>query len=196
MKYILGLTGQTGSGKSSVRKIAEQHGFFVIDCDEVAHRVTEGEPAKTELVRAFSDKILNGDGTLSRKKLAAAAFESRQSTELLNKTVLPIIADEIKGIINNTKSDYILLDAPTLYESGIDEICSATAAVLAEEGIRRNRIIKRDNLSEQAAMLRLSAAKGDDFYKQRANRIFYNNGDFDRFLTEFSVFLKDISGGN
>ncbi len=191
MKYILGLTGQTGSGKSSLRSVAEAEGYFVIDCDKVAHSViATNTEAKAALVRAFSNEILNSDGEIDRKKLAAAAFKSKDNTELLNKTVLPFIVKEIEKKIETAPSEYILLDAPTLYESGADKICHSTVAVLADEKIRRARIIKRDRLTPEAAELRLSAAKSDEYYKEKADKIIYNNGEIDKFTNEFRDMLR------
>ncbi len=192
MKYILGLTGQTGSGKSTLHSVAEKKGFYVIDCDKVAHCVTEqNEVAKDALCAAFSSDILTG-GKIDRKKLARAAFKSKENTELLNKTVLPFIAAEIKKKIEKSESEYILLDAPTLYESGADKMCSSVIALLADEKIRKLRIIERDNLSEEAALLRLKAAKSDEYYIQKADKIIYNNGSIEEYSKQFSEILDKI----
>ncbi|MBQ6816191.1 MAG: dephospho-CoA kinase [Clostridia bacterium] len=195
MKTIIGLTGQTGAGKSSTKNIAENLGFFVIDCDIVAKNVTnQNDAAKEALVNAFSEKILN-NGKIDRRLLAAAAFKNKQSTLLLNKTLLPFIVTEIKDIIKGSSSSLILLDAPTLFESGINNICQKTIAVLANTKIRKERIILRDNLTDEAADLRLNAGKDDDFYKQNADYVIYNNNTQVEFLGEFENILKQILGG-
>lgn len=192
MKYILGLTGQTGAGKSTLHSLAEEKGFYVIDCDKVAHSVLDqNEQLKAALVKAFGDIL--SDNKIDRKKLAAKAFSSKENTELLNKTELPFIIDKINCIIENEKSEYIMLDAPTLYESGADSICNFVVALLASEEIRKKRIIERDNLSEEAAELRLSAAKTDDFYIERADKIIYNNGSIEEYLGEFRNILNSIT---
>lgn len=191
MKYILGLTGQTGAGKSTLHSAAEEKGFYVIDCDKVAHTVLDqNEQLKEALLKAFGDILT--DGKIDRKKLAAKAFASKENTELLNKTELPFIISEINHIIENTQSEYIMLDAPTLYESGANSICNFVVALLANEDIRKKRIIERDNLSEEAAELRLSAAKTDDFYIERADKIIYNNGSIEEYLGEFKNILNSI----
>lgn len=192
MKYILGLTGQTGAGKSTLHSVAEEKGFYVIDCDKVAHSVLDqNEQLKSALVKAFGDIL--SDNKIDRKKLAARAFSSKENTELLNKTELPFIINKINCIIENAKSEYIMLDAPTLYESGADSICNFVVALLASEEIRKKRIIERDNLSEEAAELRLSAAKTDDFYIERADKIIYNNGSIEEYLGEFRNILNSIT---
>lgn len=192
MKFILGLTGQTGSGKSTLHSVACEKGFYVIDCDKVAHCVlAENEQLKMALHKAFGD-ILTGD-KIDRKKLAAKAFSSKENTELLNKITLPFITDEINGIIEKEKNEYIMLDAPTLYESGADSICDFVVALLANEEIRKKRIIERDNISVEAAELRLSAAKNDDFYIEKANRVIYNNGSIEEYQQSFKKILEEIT---
>ena len=99
MKFILGLTGQTGSGKTTLHSIAEDFGFFVIDCDKVAHKVlSENEQLKKKLCSVFSSDILL-NGVISRPKLAKAAFKNEESTKALNETVLPFVKAEINDII-------------------------------------------------------------------------------------------------
>ena len=194
MNIVIGLTGPTGSGKSSVSRIAEDFGLQVIDCDKTAREATEkGTAGLKALVLAFGEEILLPDGNLNRKALAAAAFKDKQSTELLNKTILPYIAELLKEQARNRDT---LLDAPTLFESGINEICHKTVAVLADREIRLKRIILRDNLTLKEAETRINAGKDEDFYREHADYILYNNGDENAFLKRFSDILKEITGGN
>ena len=195
MKYILGLTGQTGSGKTTLHSLAKEYGFYVIDCDKVAHKVlAENEQLKDKLCSVFSNDILQ-EGSISRPKLAKEAFKNEENTNALNKAVLPFVKAEIKEITDSVRNEYILLDAPTLYESGVDKECSFVVALLADEQERKKRIIKRDNLTEEAAMLRLSAAKNDDFYINRADKVIYNNGDLQEYKAEFERLIKGITEG-
>ena len=194
MKFVLGLTGQTGAGKSSLKSIAEKLGYFVIDCDIVAHAELEKDEAKAALVSAFSADILNADGTLSRSALAARAFESEEKTELLNSTVLPFIVKEINAIIEKTGADKILLDAPTLYESGADSMCDFVIAVTADSLLRKKRIIERDKLTDAQAQSRINAGKSVEFYKERANVVIKNNGNLEEFQNEFEYIINNIRG--
>ncbi len=195
MKYILGLTGQTGAGKSTLHSVALQYGLYVIDCDKVAHKVlSENKALQEKLCQVFSSDILE-NGNISRPNLAKAAFKDKESTNKLNETVLPFIKEEIKGIAEKIENEYILLDAPTLYESGVDKECSFVVALLADEKKRKERIIARDNLSEEAAELRLSAAKSDEFYINRADCVIYNNSNEKEYKAEFAKVLKNITEG-
>ena len=113
MSIVIGLTGPTGSGKSSTSGIAENFGFQVIDCDKTARKATQkGTKGLKALVSVFGKEILLPDGSLNLKALAAKAFKDKQSTDLLNKTVLPYIADIV---IKQAEGRDTLLDAPTLF---------------------------------------------------------------------------------
>ncbi len=194
MSIVIGLTGPTGSGKSSASRLAEDFGLQVIDCDKTAREATQkGTKGLKALVSVFGEEILLPDGSLNRKALAAKAFKDKQSTDLLNRTILPYIADLV---IKQAVGRDTLLDAPTLFESGINKICNKTFAVLADRDIRLKRIIARDNLTLKEAETRINAGKDEEFYRERADYVLYNNGDENAFLKRFSDILKEITGGN
>lgn len=190
MSIIIGLTGPTGSGKSSVSKTAEALGFKVIDCDIIARKATEkGAEGLKALTAVFGKDILFEDGSLNRRLLASKAFSSKEKTQLLNDTIFPFIVNLIKNEIR--EGDYIL-DAPTLFESGIDSICQKTIAVLSEPDIRLKRIIERDKLTINDAEVRMSAGKSNDFYIEKADFTVYNNANKQKFLCEINAILKKI----
>ncbi len=173
MSFVVGLTGPTGAGKSSVTDVAKNLGFKIIDCDALARLAVEkGSDGLADVVKAFGDGVLNSDGTLNRKQLAALAFSASDKTELLNKTLLPHIVKLIKAQID---VPLVLLDAPTLFESGADSLCDDVIVVLCDEKTRKERIIKRDGIDESAAELRIKAGKDDNFYIERSNNIVYND---------------------
>lgn len=192
MSIVIGLTGPTGSGKSSAAKLCESYGIKLVDCDKVARKATEkGSECLKILSEVFGTEILNTDGSLNRKALANKAFSTKENTELLNKTIFPFIK---KLVLNEIDTEKVLLDAPTLFESGINSICFKTVAVLADSDIRLKRIIKRDNLTETEAKKRMSAGKSDNFYKENADYIIYNNSDEQTFLKNFENVLTEIFG--
>ena len=193
MSIIIGLTGPTGSGKSSACRLCESYGLKHVDCDLLARKAVEkGSDGLNALVNAFGSEILTTDGTLNRKLLAKIAFSDKAKTELLNDTIFPFIRTLV---LQETKTGNILLDAPTLFESKIDNICTTTIAVLSDKNIRLKRIIARDNLTETEALTRISAGKTDNFYKSYANYIVYNNKTEEEFLKEFSLVLESILKG-
>lgn len=194
MSILIGLTGPTGAGKSSATAVCAKFGLCVIACDLLARRAVEkGTAGLAALTEAFGEEILLPGGALDRKALAAEAFSSPERTELLNRVLLPHIS---RLVIAEAEGKNALLDAPTLFESGLDKLCTATVAVTAERGIRRARIIARDGLTAEQADLRLNAGKTDEYYKKRADFLIYNNGDENAFLQRFSDIIEKIYGGN
>ena len=196
MKSIIGLTGPTGAGKSSLKEIAEKQGAAFIDCDTVVHHLFEADADCIRAVAAAFGEDTIENGRVNRRVLAQRAFASRQATQLLNETVFPFVTYAILREIEAKKEQTVILDAPTLYESGIDEICCLTVAVLAEKETRTQRIKARDNLSDEAAQLRLTAGKEDEFYLNKAQKIIYNNNDIKALQEEFKSLLQEFKGGN
>ncbi len=192
MSRIIGLTGPTGSGKSSAALIAKGMNYKVIDCDKLARKaVKKGSDGLKALTVSFSTSILKADGTLNRRELARRAFKDKKSTELLNKTLLPHIELLVKENMNGKRN--ILLDAPTLFESGINKICDKTVAVLANDKIRLKRITVRDGLSKEDALLRMNAGKPDSYYLEKADCIVYNNGNMAKYQKEIKEIFSDFT---
>ena len=85
--------------------------------------------------------------------------------------------DKIKEQIASIKADFIILDAPQLFESGCDKICHYILGVIADEHIRKNRIICRDNITEDNALIRMRAGLSEEFFEKNCDRIIYNSKD-------------------
>ncbi|MBR3908482.1 MAG: dephospho-CoA kinase, partial [Clostridia bacterium] len=117
------------------------------------------------------------------------AFSSPEKTRLLNDTIFPFIKELV---LKETEKGNTLLDAPTLFESGLNKVCFKTVAILADKDIRLQRIIKRDNLTEEEALLRMNAGKDDAFYIKNADYIIYNNNGEVEFLKQFETTLTEI----
>ena len=112
------------------------------------------------LTERFGDGILNDDNTLNRRALAAVAFATKENTEALNQITHPFIIALVERDIQQYEN--VILDAPTLFESGLSKKCDHIIAVLADKGIRTNRIVSRDNLTQQQLDDRHKGAKPDE----------------------------------
>lgn len=177
-RFIIGLTGQTGAGKSTVAKILEENGLFIINADSVAREVVEkGEPTLTKLANSFGDDILNSDGTLNRKLLASRAFSSRENTYLLNSITHPAITERIRLKISQAFENgekAVIIDAPQLFESGENEMCDIIVTVAAPLEIRLHRIMNRDGVTEDEAELRINAQLSEEYYINNSDIVIRN----------------------
>lgn len=175
---IIGLTGQTGAGKSTVAKLLEKFGYYHIDADRIAKDVINADKTVIgALAKEFGDDIVLPDGTVDRKLLAKRAFSSKRNTERLSEITHPVVAEYIKGIILQKQGENavgVTVDAIGLFESGLSKLCDINICVVAPEEIRLDRIIKRDKISFESASRRISAQKDGEFFLANADRVIKN----------------------
>ena len=179
---IIGITGQTGAGKSTVCKALTKRGYHHIDADTLAKSLYQtGAPILTELQSAFGSQILTIDGELDKKALAAAAFQTPAATETINAIVHPAVTEKIRAILREQRklgTKAVIIDAIALFESGENALCDRTVGVVAPEEIRLQRIMARDKLTKAEALLRIRAQKDEDFYKTHCDAVLRNYPPF------------------
>ena len=193
MAKIVGITGPSGSGKSLLSKHLSDNQIPCIDADAVYHgMLTPPSRVLDAIVEVFGADLLTADGSLDRTVLSARVFSDPTQLELLNATVLPIVVDEINSIIASLVNDgasTVVVDAPTLIESGFHRSCDMIIAVLAPIESRIERIKARDMISEERAKARVLSQKSDDFYTSVADITILNDGD----KAEFEKNVKEIA---
>ena len=176
---LIGLTGTTGSGKGYVAALFARYGIFCVDTDAIVHRLYREERACiAQLASEFGD-ILAKDGSVDRRKLASIVFADRERLQTLNRIVHVWVKDEVEKISQfhaQNGETYLLIDAPQLYEAGMDEICHRVIAVVAPMDLRIARICARDALQREAAMARIASQHSDAFFKERADYVICNDG--------------------
>ena len=155
MANIIGLTGQTGAGKSTVRDIFKEKGAAVIDADSVAHDITDNDlDCIYDIVSRFSCLVLNEKGKINRKALGRRVFSDPKELAALNKIIFPYILKaiehEVLGCISKG-AETVIIDGATVIESGCGKMCDVLVSVVAEEETRITRIIKRDGISKTDA---------------------------------------------
>lgn len=177
---VVGLTGQSGSGKTTVSNCFINNGFSVINADIIAREITsKGNPCLKNIFDVFPECIDCKTGELDRKKLGFIVFNDKDLLKLLNSIMYPYITTKILNEIRNMAlqgKKYILLDAPTLFESHADDFCNYIVSVIADENTRFNRVSQRDNISCSEIESRFSSQNDDDFYISRSDMVIKNNG--------------------
>ncbi len=197
MANIIGLTGQTGAGKSTVRHIFREKGASVIDADTVAHEITEkNNDCIYDIVSHFSCAVLNGDGTINRKALGKRVFSDKKELAVLNKIIFPYILEEIEHRVAEKAAEgaeNIVIDGATIIESGCGKLCDMLISVTADEAIRTRRIIRRDNISREDAERRVAAQKPEEFYTENSDIVIENEESFDSLEGKVSTVLKNMT---
>lgn len=191
---VIGLTGQTGAGKSTVSKTFAANGFAIINADAIARLVVEkGTKCLDEIHDLFGNDVINTDGTLDRKALAAIVFSDHKKLEMLNSITYPYITGEILQQIrrHSVKGEkLILLDAPTLFESRADDFCELIISVVSDAEIREQRIINRDGLTPEQARKRMNSQYDEEFFIKHSDFIINNNQSIDT-VNEISKEVSD-----
>jgi dephospho-CoA kinase len=193
-KYkLIGLTGQTGAGKSTVARVFADCGASVINADEIVARLySAGSPCVRTIAACFGDQVLTEGGEIDRRALAQTAFASAESTALLGKIVHPFVTaaffEWLKG-----KSGTVVYDAPQLFEANADVICDCVVAVTADKSRRMQRIMKRDGLTEAQAMQRINAQHSEAFFSENSDFCIENNGDEATLREKSALLYKKIA---
>lgn len=194
---ILGLTGQSGAGKSTVAEFLEQNGFYVISADLLVKKIyNSGSPCLKTIAAVFGEDIISDNGTPDRKLLAKRAFSSKENTALLSSIVHPFVTAELFTQIKKAAESgatTVVYDAPQLFESNADVICDEIISVTAEKSVRLERICKRDNISKGNALMRMNAQLDEEFFRENSDYIIENNSDLSSLNVQLEGLLKQIN---
>jgi dephospho-CoA kinase len=178
---IIGVTGITGSGTSTVSAILAERGGYVVHADTLAHEtMAKSEPAFAEIVEAFGRDILNEKGEINRRGLGAKVFGNKAELERLEKIVHPRVIERVRTIVGKVAEagthTFAVIDAPLLIESGLDEMCDSIWLITASNEVRISRITARDKIEEAAAKRRLQSRKPESTLREHAHIIIENCG--------------------
>lgn len=190
---IIGLTGMSGAGKSTLSRLFALNGFWIINCDRIAYQTAKNPVFLEELQSRFSERLLNDDGSLNRAKTAELIFSDKAKLELYDRVIFPYIVYDVLREIKSAKTD-VVLDAPTLFESDLDMLCTEIVGVIADSEICAERITERDGISKESARARLSSQRDEKFFRQRCNHIIENNGDYLDFTENAEALINKMKG--
>lgn len=190
---VIGITGGIGSGKSTVSNYLTEKGYFVLDADKIARRLLEdNEEVINEVVETFGKQILNNEGVIDRKKLGELVF----SNENMRKTLEALVTYKVKEIIvqelHNLKPQkkIVFLDAPLLFETGLDDYTDFNWVVYAEEEKVLDRVMDRDDLTKIQVQNRIKSQLSNDHKVRLSDDIIYNSNGKDSLFAQVNRLLK------
>lgn len=175
---IIGVTGSSGAGKSTVCEIlTKKYNAKTITADEIAKELSKkGTKYLEEIVNEFGHDILLEDGELNRRRLANIIYSDTEKRKKLNECTFKYIKEEIQEQINVSQEEIIAIDAPLLLESELDKECDITVAVISKDREEQiERIIKRDNIDRNHAEARLNAQYPNEFYINNCQYLLIND---------------------
>lgn len=190
---LIGLTGMSGAGKSTVAALLGKKGFRVIDCDALVHALYEDARYIRLVGGAFGDEYIRG-GAVDRKKLGALVFSDPEALRRLNETVSPFILREITERIKKAREDEIstVLDAPLLFEYGLEKYCDSVIGVTVDIETAVKRLSARDGRSEAELRARLRSQHDAVFFQEHCDYILKNEGDGQMLSSALDIILEKI----
>ncbi|MDA1477575.1 dephospho-CoA kinase [Bacillus changyiensis] len=189
MTLVIGLTGGIASGKSTVAQMFQKRGITVVDADFIAKEVVEkGKAAYQKMVEVFGEKILLDNGDIDRKKLGTLVFTNEDKRKQLNEIVHPevrkaMIKQRDQAIQANEQ--IVVLDIPLLYESRLESLTDKVLVVWVPKHLQLERLMKRNQLTEEEAKNRINAQLSLDEKKQKADVVIDNSGSLENTKQQF-----------
>ena len=193
---VIGITGPTGAGKTTVLGVLEELGGAIVDCDAVYHELLRTSvPMRDELRARFGPDIFDENGDLRRKELGAIVFGDQNALAELNAITHRHIVAELERRIARARAEgspAVALDAIALLESGAGDLCGVTVAVTAAEDARVGRIMAREGISEGYARARIAAQKPSAWFEERCTYTLRNDGGRESFEAGARALFESI----
>ncbi len=175
--YVIGLTGNIACGKSLVLRTLAELGAETIDADQVAREVMSRESAVlAEVARAFGPEVMNPDGSLDRRALARIVFSDPQQLARLEAIVHPPVVELIRRRLAESRSPVVVIDAIKLFEASLASDCDEVWVVTCTPEQQLARLMARDRISQEEALLRIRAQPPQEEKVRRADRVIDNSG--------------------
>ena len=187
---IIGITGGTGCGKTTLLNCIAEKGGLILDCDAIYHRLLQ---ADTELLQAIENRFpgVVENGSLQRKKLGNIVFADENALTDLNRITHAAVKTEVLRQLENGP-ELAAIDAIALFEGHLAELCDTTVAVTASTENRVARLIARDGISEEYARKRIAAQRSCADFSAMCAHTLENNGDICAFRAKCLAFLREL----
>lgn len=185
---ILGITGGTGCGKTTLLRLIEGQGGLILDCDAIYHDLLQWDRALLAAIEGRFPGVVE-DGRLQRKKLGTIVFSDRKALEDLNRITHSAVKAQVAARLE-TAPALAAIDAIALHESGLAELCDVTVAVTAPLEDRVRRLMARDGISESYARSRIAAQHGEGWFRERCDVTLRNDGTRETFADKCLAFLR------
>jgi len=187
---IIGITGGTGCGKTTLLNLIAKQGGLILDCDAIYHELLKTDTALLKAIESRFPGVVEA-GVLNRKKLGALVFADEQALLELNAITHASVKREVLRRLESAPG-LAAIDAIGLFEGGLAELCHVTVAVTAPAEDRVKRLMHRDGISEDYARARIAAQHPEDWFREKCTYVLENNSNLDAFATKCIDFLRKL----
>ena len=184
---ILGITGGTGCGKTTLLGLIQDRGGLILDCDEIYHRLLRSDEALLHAIESRFPEAVS-QGKLDRKALGQIVFADAAALGALNEITHRAVSNAVMRELKK-KPPLAAIDAIALFESGLNTLCDLTIAVTAPLEDRVARLIARDEITEGYARSRIAAQHEEAWFRARCDHVLENNGTQAEFQKKCIAFL-------
>jgi dephospho-CoA kinase len=197
VKYIIGLTGNIATGKSTVSKMLRRLGARVIDADVLAHEVMEkGTPIWQAIVQDFGQGILCRNGSINRKRLGDIVFADEAALRRLEALIHPVVIARTQELIQSSETPVVVVEAIKLIEAGMHRACDALWVVTCHKEQQLARLMKQRGLTEEEARQRIEAQPPQEDKLALADVVIDNSGSLDETWQQVKVEWDKIQKGS
>lgn len=187
---IIGITGGTGCGKTTLLNCVRERGGLVLDCDEIYHELLQSDREMLGTIDARFPGTVTQDG-LDRKKLGSIVFSDEKALQDLNRITHGAVKREVQRRLAE-HNGLAAIDAIALFEGGLAQLCDTTVAVTASEDARVTRLMAREDISREYALSRIRAQKSGEYFRNLCDHVLENQGELADFQEKCRSFLSGI----
>ena len=187
---IIGITGGTGCGKTTLLNLIAECGGLILDCDAIYHELLASDASMLAAIDSRFPGVVE-KGSLNRKKLGSIVFADENALLDLNRITHAAVRQEVLRRLENAPK-LAAIDAIGLFEGNLAELCQVTVAVTAPEEARIQRLMQRDGISEDYARSRIRAQHSSSWFRERCDHMLENNENLDVFRNKCLAFLDTL----
>ncbi|MGE5072895.1 MAG: dephospho-CoA kinase [Anaerolineae bacterium] len=190
-KYVIGLTGNIGTGKTVVRRMLEHLGAYTIDADALSHRaIARGAPGYQPVVENFGKWILDKDGEVNRSKLGSLVFRDPGALQDLEQIVHPLVRKAVDVLVRRSSQQVVVIEAIKLLEGDLRKACDTIWVTYAPQVVQVERLTRKRNISREEALQRINAQAPQTSKIEVANVVIRNIGSYDDLWKQVSQAWK------